>query len=155
VSPSTEGVVRVESNRHGFSLGIPESWLYVPATTDWPAGTYPTGGAYYIDKFAVPDGNFPTVDIVTQRLGDGLSEEAFLAWLDVENAKICTVLKTESVTVDGAEARLQQQRCGYNAWEVALIDGGQVFLIYWLGSEVDEAADRPRLDALLRSFRRG
>jgi hypothetical protein len=153
-SPSSSAAwTTYTSERNGFSLDLPGEWRYRPATEDWPAGEYPSGGSAYIDNFEQPPASFPTVDIVTQPLADDMTPEEFLAWLDVENARICTVESTESVMVDGVEGRLQRQTCGYNAWEVAVFNGGQVYLIYWLGEPSRVEAERPILDQVIASFR--
>ena len=151
--PSPAAWTRFTSVRHGFSLELPSDWTYTPATTDWPPDTYPAGGSSYTDQLAAP-APFPVIDVVTQPLPAGTTADAFLAWLDVENARICTVEETEEVTVDGVAGRLQRQTCGYNAWEVALIGDGRVTLVYWLGigSLVDE---RRTLDRVLSTFRFG
>lgn len=118
------------SLRNGFALDLPPGWTDAPATEDWPADTYPVGGSPYIDQFAGPPGPFPVIDIVTRPFGDTTTAEAFLAWLDIGNGRICTVEKTDSVSVDGIVGRLQLQNCGYSAWEVVLIGDGRVTIIY-------------------------
>lgn len=132
---------------------MPGEWRYRAATEDWPPNVYPSGGAAYIDNFEQPPAPLPTVDIMTQPIGAGMTQEAFMAWLDEENAKICTVEETEETTVDGRTGRLQRQTCGYNAWEVAVFDGDQVYLIYWLGEPSRIDAERPIFDEVIDSFR--
>jgi hypothetical protein len=154
-SPSSSAVAWTThtSERFGFSIDLPGEWRYRPATEDWPAGEYPTGGSAYTDNFEQPPDPFPTVDIVTQPLANDMTPEEFLSWLDIENAKLCTVESTEAVTVDGIEGRLQRQTCGYNAWEVAVFDGNRVYLIYWLGSPSRIEAERPIMERAIASFR--
>ena len=69
---------------------------------------------------------------------------------------ICTVEETSEVGVDGTDARLQRQTCGYNAWEVVAFDGDRVYLIYWL----ERAVAWPRaiwliFEQVLATFRFG
>lgn len=149
------GATTFTSVRHGFSLELPSDWTYTPATTNWPPDTYPTGGSSYTDQFAGPPGPFPVIDVVTRAFPERATPDAFLSWLDIENARICTVEETEAVTVDGLAGRLQRQTCGYNAWEVALIGDGRVTLIYWLGSGSLVTEHRVLLDRVLSTFRFG
>ena len=137
------------SERFGFSLEVPPDWRYTPATEDWPQGVYPAGGSAYVDQWA-PPGSFPVIDIVTQKLPEDTTLEEFLVSIDEETASFCTVESTEQIVVDGSTGRLQRQTCGYNAYEVAVTDGDQVFLLYWIGGEVQ---DRSVFEDVLSTFR--
>jgi hypothetical protein len=154
--PTTEpsdGPHHVTSERFGYSLSLPAGWTYVPATEDWPPGVYPSATSAFTDRFDRRPASFPAIDIQTQLLDDGMTPEAFLAWLDGENARLCTVESTEEIVIDGATGRFQQQTCGYNSFEATVFDGDRVYLIYWLGatSLVDE--ERPVFEAILDTFR--
>jgi hypothetical protein len=109
-----------------------------------------TGGSDYIDQWIRPPGPFPVIDIASQPLAEGMTKEEFLAWLDEENSKICSVESTEAYEVDGVEARLQRQSCGYGAYEVAAIEGNNVYLIYWLGGS---ERDLESFQQILGTFR--
>ena len=85
---SSEAWTPYVSERFGYSLELPGEWRYRAATEDWPADVYPTAGAAYTDNFEQPPASFPTVDIVTRQLDAGETQEAFLAWLDEQNAAI-------------------------------------------------------------------
>lgn len=148
-----QGWLDYTSERFGYSLALPGEWRYRAATEDWPAGAYPTAGAAYVDNFEQPPGNYPTVDIATRALAPGETQDAFLEWLDEQNARFCTVEESGTIVVDGQEGRLQRQTCGYNAWEVAVVDGGQVYLIYWLGDPSRIDADRELFERVVGSFR--
>lgn len=134
-------------------LSLPPDWIYTPATADWPVGEYATADAPYTDQFNKPPLQFPVVDIVTQPLPDGMTEAAFLDWLDTENARFCTVEEDGETTIDGEDARLQRQTCGYNAWEAAVFHDGRVYLVYWLGRPALLAEERPIMEEVLASFR--
>lgn len=138
------------SGQYRYSLKVPENWIYHPATEDWPQDVYPVGGSSYIDQWELPPGPFPVIDIMTQRLASGMSVEEFMAWLDRNNAKLCTVESTEDIVVDGSTGRLQRQTCGYNAYEVAVFDERRVYLIYWIGGEIE---DRALFEEILSTFR--
>jgi hypothetical protein len=141
------------SERFGYSLSLPAGWTYVPATEDWPAGEYPSAISAFTDRFDRRPASFPAIDIQTQRLEDGMTQEAFLAWLDGENAKLCTVESTEEIVIDGATGRFQHQTCGYNSFEATVFDGDRVYLMYWLGATSLVEEERPMFEAILESFR--
>jgi hypothetical protein len=143
------------SERFGYSLELPGEWRYRAATENWPADVYPAAGAAYTDNFEQPPASFPTVDIVTRQLDAGETQEAFLTWLDEQNAAICTVEETSEVGVDGTDARLQRQTCGYNAWEVVAFDGDRAYLMYWLGEPSRAASDWLIFEQVLATFRFG
>jgi len=108
------------SERFGYWLSLPAGWTYVPATEDWPSGEYPSAISAFTDRFDRRPASFPAMDNQTQVLEDG-TQEAFLAWLDSENSKICTVESTDEIVFDGATGRFQRQTCGYNAFEATVL----------------------------------
>lgn len=152
---ATAGWRTVRSERHGWALSIPAAWIHRPAVEDWPLGTYPIGGEPYIDQFLDPAGGLPFIDVATQPRDGARAVEEFLAWLDAENsAHGFEVVAAEMVLVDGVVARIQQQRLGYNVWEVAIIDEERVILVYWIGASDRVEAERPLIDRVLAGFRR-
>ncbi len=92
---------------------------------------------------------------MTQPRDGARAVEEFLAWLDAGNAVHgFEVVAAEMVLVDGVVARTQQQRLGYNVWEVAIIDEERVVLHYWIGASDRVEAERPVIDRVLAGFRR-
>jgi hypothetical protein len=146
---STEWIAYT-SERFGFSLEVPAGWTYSAATQDWPAGVYPEGGAAYTDQWALPPGPLPVLDILTQPLPQGTTREEFIADLDEGTATFCTVESTDEIVVDGSTGRLQRQTCGYNAYEVVVFDRDRVYLLYWIGGEVE---DRALFEEIVSTFR--
>ena len=52
----------------------------------------------------------------------------------------------------GTVGRWQDQTCGYNSFEVVVVDQGRVYLLYWLGNVVDADADRARFEHVVSTF---
>lgn len=52
--------------------------------------------------------------------------------------------------MDGSTGRLQHQTCGYNAYEVVVFDRDRVYLLYWIGGEVE---DRALFEEIVSTYR--
>jgi hypothetical protein len=153
--PSTLPAGVVTSERFGWSMELPAGWIYRPATEDWPVHTYPAAGAAYTDNFEKPEG-FPVIDVSTQRLPTDQTPDEFLTDLDAGNNRIgCTVEQTDEITVDGSVGRFQRQSCAQGseiAWEVAVIDGDRVYLIYWIALTNAVTDDEDQFHQMLSTF---
>jgi hypothetical protein len=146
----------VTSVRFGYSLELPPGWVYRPATSDWPAHTYPAAAAPYTDNWERLPG-FPVIDISTQVLPPGQAPDEFVGALDEGSASVgCNVEATEEVTVDGAAGRFQRQSCASGseiALEVLVFDGDRVYVIYWIGLTEERAEDEQAFRQILDTFR--
>jgi hypothetical protein len=129
------------SDRFAYSIHVPGDWLVTEATEDWPDGGWPSPTSRAVDRFGPPADEGRWVMVSSRELASDETAADVRAALDEQNRTICDITNPQTVSVDGHEARTEEQLCfGANhVLETLASDGVRVFLIDWISpAEITE-----------------
>jgi hypothetical protein len=158
--PVPEGWLRIDSDLHGYSIGVPADWTSQPATTSWRWGER-SGEDGRPDLWSSPTSAISLL-VASQAIPADVTEPEWLAhgeyrrWVDP--AVECDVRSTEPIEVDGVAGTLTQNCLadapwwkGNDALEVALITDGRGYTI-WFQSRGDFEERRRLFDEILATI---
>jgi hypothetical protein len=145
------------SDRFAYSIDFPGGWEVTPATADWPDGGWPNPTSRAVDRLAPASDDALWVMVSSRALGPDEEAADVRAVLDEENSTICDISNPRTVSVDGNEARAEDQLCfGANyVIETLASDGRRVYLIDWISPRAITAEERATFDAMLASVTLG
>ena len=139
------------STRFLYSMQYPNDWTVTEATKDWPGAGFPFPRSANTDKFS-PDASSTTIVFVSSvdiERGRVVAPE-----LDIENPMFCELSDRHVITVDGRDARQEDQFCFGQDYivEVELRTETQFYIIDVLSKSAITEELRATFETFLASF---
>jgi hypothetical protein len=151
----TGGWRTFSSDRFRYTIEYPADWVVTAAAEAWPADGWPDPKGDGVDRFGPTAASTTWTFVVSEELDPGETAADRRSELDGLNADICDVAGSRTVTVDGVEARMEEQFCfgADRVIETMAISGTRVYLIDWFSASDITDADRAIYEAILESVR--